>query len=371
MAVFWQHVRTPIKREHADFYLRWLLISFALSVIGIRVWLELTGYPQVGNETLHIAHVLWGGLLMFAGAIFPLLFANRFALTVSAVLTGIGMGQFIDEVGKFITRSNDYFYAPALPIIYGFFLLTVMLYLRVKRPKTTTNVKAELYAVFDSLEEVLESDLEASELALLKKRLRMIRSQVNDPNLERLVLSLLAVVEHESFTSVEDTPGWWERMTAKLVHWEKQVLSKGIFRFVLITAYSLFGLSALSDAVQASLAFFSQTARTDFLENLIVSGDVLAQQAFGWFVLTTVLEGVIGGALLVSAVYLLRAGEEKAVQIAALTLLLFLSSVNLLVLYFNQFEALITSLLFFLLYVLTRRYHQRFVQPTEESRLIA
>jgi hypothetical protein len=25
----------------------------------------VTGYPQIGNSTLHIAHVLWGGLLLF------------------------------------------------------------------------------------------------------------------------------------------------------------------------------------------------------------------------------------------------------------------------------------------------------------------
>lgn len=351
--------------------MRWLLISFALSVVGIRVWLELTGYPQIGNDTLHIAHVLWGGLLMFIGALFPLIIANRFALTISAVLAGVGMGQFIDEIGKFITRTNDYFYAPALPIIYGFFLLTVVLYLRIRRPAASSSVKAELYAVFDSLEEVLENDLEASELALLKKRLRRIRTEATDPNIERLVVSLLAVVEHESFQSVQDTPEWWESLAQKVRVIEERILFRAIFRFLLFVSYTLTGLSSLYEAVQAGWAFLSETARTDFLAQLLESGDIIAQQAFGWFVLTTILEGVIGSALLVAALYMFLRREEKSVQVAALTLLLFLTSVNLLVLYFNQFQALITSLLFFLLYVLTRRYHQRFVQKREASELIA
>lgn len=371
MAAFWQQLRHPIKREHADSYLRWLLVSFALSVIGIRVWLELTGYPQIGNDNLHIAHVLWGGLLLFVGALFPLIIANRFALTLSAILAGIGMGQFIDEIGKFITRTNDYFYAPAIPIIYGFFLLTVVLYLRIRRPSPSTNLKAELYAVFDSFEEILENDLEAKELALLKKRLRGIRGQFDDPNLDRLVLSLLAVVEHDSITAVQDTPEWWEKYVAVLKGIEERILSRGVFRFTLVVSFVLTGLSAFSDAVQAAIAFFSETARTNFLENLLLSGDILAQQAFGWFILTTILEGVIGVALLVSAFFLVSRREERAVQIGAMTLLLFLTTVNLLVLYFNQFQALMTSLFFFLLYLLTRRYHQRFIQVREDSQLIA
>ena len=48
----------------------------------------------------------------------PLLFANRWALGTSAVLAGIGVGLFIDEVGKFLTQTNDYFFPPAAPIIY-------------------------------------------------------------------------------------------------------------------------------------------------------------------------------------------------------------------------------------------------------------
>ncbi len=34
------------------------------TVIATRVYLELTGYPQLGNSVLHIAHALWGGLLL-------------------------------------------------------------------------------------------------------------------------------------------------------------------------------------------------------------------------------------------------------------------------------------------------------------------
>ena len=47
----------------------WLLmvLSFGVSVIATRLYLEAVGYPQVGNRVLHIAHVLWGGLLCASG----------------------------------------------------------------------------------------------------------------------------------------------------------------------------------------------------------------------------------------------------------------------------------------------------------------
>src|SRR5512133_4047535 len=99
--------RSPVKREGAERYLFLSLISFAMSVIFTRTFLELTGYPKMGNSTLHIAHVLWGGLLLFIASLLPLIFANRWMYNAGAVLAGLGVGLFIDEVGKFITSTND------------------------------------------------------------------------------------------------------------------------------------------------------------------------------------------------------------------------------------------------------------------------
>ena len=126
-------IRTAVRREQAERYLLISLIAFGVTVIGVRVFLQLTGFPQLGNSVLHIAHALWGGLLLFTAALMPLLFLNKWVIEASALLSGIGTGLFIDEVGKFITQTNDYFFPPALPLIYGFFLLTVLIYLYFRR----------------------------------------------------------------------------------------------------------------------------------------------------------------------------------------------------------------------------------------------
>ena len=127
--------RAPIKREGAERYILISLTCFGLTVAVTRVYLELAGYPQIGNSVLHIAHALWGGLLLFLSALVTLILANRWAFSVSAVLSGVGVGLFIDEVGKFITQKNDYFFPPAAPIIYSAFLLMVLLFLLVRQTR--------------------------------------------------------------------------------------------------------------------------------------------------------------------------------------------------------------------------------------------
>src|SRR5258707_5595758 len=162
--------RKPVQHWNAERYVRILLVSFGASVILTRLFLTLTGFPKIGSGELHIAHLLWGGLLLFIAALLLLIFANHWFYILSSILAGVGVGLFIDEVGKFITQNNDYFYPLAMPIIYAFFLVTLILYLRVRQPFSNAP-RAELYRALDVFQEVLDRDLSESESAELKARL--------------------------------------------------------------------------------------------------------------------------------------------------------------------------------------------------------
>lgn len=123
-----RHISTSAVREaRAGYLLELWLISAVAAILAIRAYLSLTGYPQVGNGSLHIAHMLWGGLLLTVALGALLLFASRRWKPTAAIVGGLGFGTFIDELGKFITEDNDYFYQPAIALIYlvliGLFLI--------------------------------------------------------------------------------------------------------------------------------------------------------------------------------------------------------------------------------------------------------
>ncbi|WP_405094106.1 hypothetical protein OG767_01920 [Micromonospora sp. NBC_01392] len=117
----------PTRAIGAAAYLQAFVLSGVVTVLAVRAYLQATNYPQLGGGGLHIAHVLWGGLLLVVGLGIALVFLGGGPRTAGAVVGGVGFGLFIDEVGKFVTARTDYFYAPAAAIIYVAFALLVLL----------------------------------------------------------------------------------------------------------------------------------------------------------------------------------------------------------------------------------------------------
>ena len=97
-------------------------VSAVLAVFAVRIYLFLTGYPQLGNEEVHIAHMLWGGMLMVTALITLLVFLSKEVRHLGSIVAGIGFGVFIDELGKVITSDNNYFFQPAIALIYIIFV---------------------------------------------------------------------------------------------------------------------------------------------------------------------------------------------------------------------------------------------------------
>src|SRR3989338_5639620 len=98
----------------AEDLLESFLVSAITALLGSRFFLKITGYPTLGGETLHIAHVLFGGAFMLFALIILLAFITKSAKTLAAVLGGIGFGLFMDEIGKFVTHDNNYFFEPSI-----------------------------------------------------------------------------------------------------------------------------------------------------------------------------------------------------------------------------------------------------------------
>lgn len=145
-------------RDQLDIF----LISAITSLLGVRFYLELTGYPQIASGGLHIAHMLWGGFLMMAAIVVSVSFLGLRAQQVSALVGGIGFGVFIDELGKFITKDNNYFFQPTIGLIYAIFVILYLLFNFLTRDEHLTSREYQLNALMQ-LEQALAYDMDPAE----------------------------------------------------------------------------------------------------------------------------------------------------------------------------------------------------------------
>jgi hypothetical protein len=209
--IFWK----LIERENAVRYMLISMLSFIATVVAVRTFLALTGYPQIGTGTLHIAHVLWGGLILYIAAVLPLIYLNPRLHILGAVLSGVGVGLFIDEVGKFITRQYDYFIPAAAPIIYIFFLLIVILLIMIRRPKAVDG-RSELVKTLEIVREQLYRPLEPAERAHVESDMTKVIETDPDGLHQDIAKKLLEIVRSDSRTAPETQPAWWRHTTDQL-----------------------------------------------------------------------------------------------------------------------------------------------------------
>jgi hypothetical protein len=351
-------VRKPVRRSRAQRYLLITLLSFAVSVAGTRLFLELTGYPQLGGGELHVAHVLWGGLLLFAASLLMMILANRWVYILGAVLAGLGVGLFIDEVGKFITQTNDYFYPAAAPIVYALFLLTVVIYLQIRRPPAY-DARAELYRALGGMTELLDNHLEPSEFNALENSLQQVISKAQDDDQARLAQHLLDYLRSDSVQVIPDQQNFIERVIHTVLAWELRWLNLRRYRAILVGGLAAIGVNTFLHLTRLLLAARTPGGLEQIFQKLLTAGQVSTTTGMLGFVIRAGLEGSVGLILILAAAFILIGRERRGLNLGVVGLLLSLAGVNLLVFYYEQFSTIITAAVQFALLVVIFRYRRR------------
>jgi hypothetical protein len=121
-----------IKRNAAESILT-VLIWSVTSLLSTRLFLKVMNYPEIGKGVWHISHALTGGLIMLMGMLTILIFKGKNVNKTSAAVFGVGLGWFVDETGKYLTRDYNYFFRPTIMIVYVFFILMFLLYIFIRK----------------------------------------------------------------------------------------------------------------------------------------------------------------------------------------------------------------------------------------------
>jgi len=347
-----------IERENAVRYMLFSLLSFVATVSIVRTFLALTGYPQIGGGTIHIAHVLWGGLILYIAAILPVIYLNPRLHLLGAILSGVGAGLFIDEVGKFITRQYDYFFPAAAPIIYVFFLLIVILVVMIRRPEPRDG-RAELVQALEIVREQLYRPLEAAERIHVEHHMTEVMQTDPDKLHRDMASQLLVLVQSDPRTLPGKAPNRIVRIANRL----KDRLTEPYLGWLIGIGMILLSMVMLKNPLQVWL---EQVAPGSSLYAFLQSHagrQIAPVEAPVLYHTRLILEVVIGITLLLST-GLLAAGRKRiAIILAFLCLLTSMAVLDMLLFYFEQFSTVLTVAFQFLLLFGLMYYRRKYIPP--------
>jgi hypothetical protein len=352
-------VRKLVQRENAARYILISLLSSVATVILVRSFLVLTGYPTIGSGPLHIAHVLWGGLILYIATLLQLVYISPRLHRMGAVLAGVGVGLFIDEVGKFITTEYDYFFPPAAPIMYIFFLLVVILVILINRPEEMDG-RSELVHALEIVREQLYRPLDAKE----KQRLEIDVSRVmeSDPSPLHVSLAgqLLEFVHADTRTPPVVSPAWWDHAKDGLNIWLTEVR----LRWLLGIGMFLLSLLMLKNPIQVGLErIIPGSAFAAFL-NAHFGRQIEVVEAPMLFNIRIGLEVLVGVLLLVAVILLTLGKYRQGINLGYFCLLVSLVVLAMLLFYFEQFSAGLTVGFQFIILIGIMYYRRKFVESS-------
>jgi hypothetical protein len=233
----------------APLLLESFFVAAVASFLGIRWFLAITGYPRLGSNGIHIAHMLWGGLLMLLALMLLLAFLDRRVQHLAAVIAGLGFGTFIDEIGKFVTSDNNYFFRPAIALIYGVFVVAFLVARALLGRRRLTEIEA-LANALDLLEGTLEGSIEPDDRARIQRLLELADPKAPLTLLaERYLADLPEMAERTSLvaTVYRRLADGYEELMAN--PWAERALSGLVVGYAAVTVA---GVALVAAAVSAS-----------------------------------------------------------------------------------------------------------------------
>lgn len=233
------------------------LISAVSAILLIRTFLHITGYPQVGGGTYHIAHMLWGGILMMLAIVLSISYFGRKIQRLVALFGGLGFGIFIDELGKFITKDNNYFFEPTIGLIYAMFAIIYIASNFLIKHERFTPTEYRLNAL-RLAEDVIRNDLDKNEKAEIEELLK--KADARNPISKKLIEFI-----HDIDTISENKPTLYRKVLNSIDDKYEQLLrTRRTDRFIQVVTILMILISMIGIYY---LFHQSYSSVTDFIAN--------------------------------------------------------------------------------------------------------
>ncbi len=258
-----------IRNFNADRLFDYFFISAVASLLSIRFFLHLTHYPQFAGGNFHIAHMLWGGILMLTALLSLLFYLNSSVSVFAAIVGGIGFGAFIDELGKFITSNNNYLFEPTIAIIYAIFVILYLSFHFIEKRQSPSD-KDYLVNGIELVKEGIEGTLDRHELKLAVDYLKKGRSFDS-----RVADLLTETVLDVSTKNRVNNLLYRAKLIAKNFYW--RLIKNGLFIngliafFIFKSVFSLFNSYLVFKIIIAHQLIFTFGDWAEFLSRTIAS----------------------------------------------------------------------------------------------------
>ena len=322
-----------------------LLVCAVATILVIRTQLWLSNYPQLGGHGLHIAHLLWGGLGMLVAIVVLVTLLSPVARVVGAVLGGVGLGFFIDELGKFVTSDNNYFFKPTAAIIYIFF---IVFYLagRALLERRPLSERERVVNALELAKDAAAGGMDASE----QRRALSLLKGVGDSN--PLVLSVRALLESAPVVD-EQPPSLMSRiLQGSRVRYARLTTKRWFIRVVV----AFFVLWALGSLIENASLLLTLEAHLTGQHAVRLEGTISSRAGhFGFVRSANLAASILSGLLVIWGLVLLRRSRRAAYAMFERALLVSLFLTQVFVFLETQFGACI-GFVFDVVLLLTVRF---------------
>lgn len=309
------------------------MISALVSLLITRFILQLLGWPTLSFGVWHIAHANWGGALMVMGSMLMLTFHGEKIKKTAAIISGAGWGLFIDEVGKYITKSNDYWFQPAIIIIYVSFILLYLVYrhLENNQPKDT---KTLLYSVINKLDDVAENNLDEREKKeILIKLDKVIKNEKNEDR-KNLAKNLQIFIKNQPAKKIERN-SWWQQLVARTGYYSyNKILKTRLVKYGLAVYAGFWAINKIQETVR----ILANPQKLQLIQKFNQSYDLIYKSDIYMLILKIVSDSIVAVLFIVGIFFIATRKKFKGLKFFQMGLIvsIFLSSVFKL--YFEQFS---------------------------------